>query len=73
MNKLKNLLIEATIEITDIGVTWESKIEVVSKVNDRDVILYNIKKFIKKYKHASDLSNKYTYVVKEYKVVGNCI
>lgn len=72
MTKLNNLLIEATIIINDRNITSEIKIEIVSKVNDKIIILNEIKKYFKKYRYAYDLSTKYTYNLKEYSIIGNC-
>jgi chromosome segregation and condensation protein ScpB len=70
---MKNNIYEALIEVTDRGVTFERIEEFfVKKGSTQEEILNVLNKHLKKWRHASDWSTKFTFVVKKLYLVGNC-
>jgi len=58
---MKNNIYEAIIEVTDRGVT-----------SSQEQILNVLTKHLKKWRHASDWSAKFTFVIKKMYMVGEC-
>ena len=72
-NQLKNEIFEALVEITDRGITFERTEEFfVKKGSNQEQIIAGLTKHLKKNRHSSDWSNKFTFVVKKMYLIGNC-
>lgn len=70
---MKNNIFEAIVEITDRGITFERTEEFfVKKGSSNEQILNGLKKHLNKWRHASDWSSKFTFVVKKMYMIGEC-
>lgn len=72
-NQFKNEIYEAVVEVTDRGITFERNEEFfVKKGSSQEQIIAGLTKHLKKNRHASDWSTKFTFTVKKMYLIGNC-